>query len=192
MQRDARLPPSHIALQLWQRQWLRRGPGAVALVPCHWGWTSLPPTASCMICSLSASGILTERFFPFPPSPFWVYQQKISAAAKLGRWGTQHKEMAHPLTQPVRCCWSFPCEFAQPLWEGKFWILVWFWHPGFLTCSTNSGRCWDTSWRLVPSAAGPGEEQLVVVVLWVCTKKEEKVKLGAGEPTQCCVLCSSF
>lgn len=80
-------------------------------------------TPHSILYDLLSLGSLQEGFFfSFPPSPFWVYQQKISAAAKLGRWGTQHKEMAHPLTQPVRCCWSFPCEFAQPLWEGKFWI----------------------------------------------------------------------
>lgn len=175
------------------------GWGVVALVPCHRGWTFLPPTGSCMISSLWLWDAYRKGFFP--PSPFWVYQQKISAAAKLGRWGTQHKEMAHPLTQLVRCCWSFPCEFAQALWEGKFLLSVRFLHPGFLMCSTNSRRCWDTSQRgccwQAPSAAGPAMERLWVRACGGCAvgvhKKEgEKVKLRAGEPTHCCVSCGSF
>lgn len=143
MRRDARLPPSHIALQLWQRQRLQRGLGAGGTGALSPGLDFSTPHWILYDFLSLALGSLQEGFFP--PSPFWVYQQKISAAAKLGRWGTQHKEMAHPLTQPVRCCWSFPCEFAQALWEGKFLLSVRFLHPGFLMCSTNSRRCWDTS-----------------------------------------------
>jgi len=127
MRRDARLPPSHIALQLWQRRRLRRrlgterGGGGVALMPCRRGRNFQPPPAVfCMISSLWLADPRKQGFSLPPPPLSGSTSRRSQLADELSRWGTQHKEMSHPLTQTVRCCCSFPCKFAQALWEWEF------------------------------------------------------------------------
>lgn len=167
------------------------GRGVVAPLPWHQGWT-FPPLrgVSCAICSLWLWDPY-GKVFSFPSTSLFLVYQQISAAAKLGRWGTQHKEMAHPLTQPVRCCWSSPCEFAQALWEGEifaFGLVLGI--QVSLMCGTKSGRCWEGQ---VPSAQDPTWSCCgLELVVAVHKKREKKVKLRAGEPTHCCVSCSSF
>lgn len=126
MQKDARLPSSHIALQLWQRRRLRlwlgteRGDG---------GTDALSPrqefsTPHCILYDfLSLALRFLQQGFSTPPPPpplSGSTSRRSQLADELSRWGTQHKEMSHPLTQTVRCCYSFPCKFAQALWEWEF------------------------------------------------------------------------
>lgn len=100
--------------------WGRSG-GMVALMPCHRGRNFLPPTVFCMISSLWLSDSCSKVSQPPPPPPLSGSTSRRSQLAdELSRWGTQHKEMSHPLTQTVRCCYSFPCKFAQALWEWEF------------------------------------------------------------------------
>lgn len=152
------------------------GRGVVAPLSCHQGWT-FPPLrgVSCAICSLWLWDPY-GKVFSFPATSLFLVYQQISAAAKLGRWGTQHKDMAHPLTQPVRCCWSSPCEFVQALWgRGNFCFRFGFGHPGFPDVRYKVREMLGGAG---PICAGPGVELLWVRACGGCAqKKREKSKV---------------
>lgn len=188
MQNDARLPPSHIALQLWQRRRLRRRLGTepgglVALMPCHRGGNCLPPTVFHTVSSLwlSAPCSKVSPSLP-PPTPFSGSTSRRSQLAdELSRWGTQHKEMSHPLTQTVRCCYSFPRKFAQALWEGGILLSFPFGSQVSRSGAPSRGDA-GTAWAVVA-----GSRFLLGGVR--CLHCE----LRTEEPTSCCCIpCGSL
>lgn len=196
MQSGARLPPSTTP---------RCGPGRGDGCGAGWGrsramdgatgasaprqeFSSSPPSPYSLCFPLPGSQLLAARFLSSPCLSFWVYSRRSQLADELSRWGTQHKEMSHPVTQTVRCCYSSPGNFAQALWE---WVLCFcpLLPPRAAARRRGDAGTAQEGPGQVPSAAGPATKQPWGWRCWhpCCElpppkKKSKKVELRREKP----------